>query len=94
MKWKDETYSISQLNLAAFLLVAGHRLLYLKPCESRGHRFAEFIFERDDRIAEDRMRFYEHQAVVDARKYAESLVSLKRRAMEKLEENANNEQTG
>jgi hypothetical protein len=78
-------YAVSQLNLAAFLVLAGHRLLRLEPV-GNGRRFCQFIFERDSRIAEDRMRYYEGQASVDARGFAEALLELKRKAIRTLEE--------
>lgn len=78
-------YPVSQLNVAAYLVLAEHRLLRLEPA-GNGRGFCRFIFERDDRIAEDRMRYYEGQASVDAKAFAETLLELKRKAIQTLEE--------
>ena len=78
-------YPVSQLNVAAFLVLAGPRLLRLEPV-GNGRRFCQFVFERDSRIAEDRMRFYEREGHVEARGLAEALANLKKTAMEKLQE--------
>ncbi len=82
---ESEVYSVTQLNLAAYLVVAGHKLLRVEPM-GNGRRFCQFVFERNDRIALDRMGYYDYGVNVDARTFAEALVSLKRRAIEKLEE--------
>jgi hypothetical protein len=86
---ESEVYSVTQLNLAAYLVVAGHRLLRVEPMEN-GRRFCQFIFERDKQIALDRMGYYEYNKHVDARTFAEELVKLKGRAIETLEENKRN----
>ena len=83
-------YRVSQLNLAAFLVVAGHALLRLEPAHS-GERFCEFIFDRNERIAQDRLRYYEYQTKVDARLFAETLLDLKRRAVKTLEDQSVND---
>lgn len=89
---ESEVYAVSQLNLAAYLVVAGHKLLRVEPMEN-GRRYCQFVFERNEHIALDRMAYYEHAVKVDARTFADTLVDLKRRAIEKLEETEPEETT-
>lgn len=76
-------YPISQINCAAYLFYKDHKLLRLEP-RNNGSRFVDFIFQKDATIIQDRVDYFEYQAVVCARSYAEALVELKRLAMEKL----------
>jgi hypothetical protein len=81
----ENEYSISQISCAAFLVCAGHQLLRLEPM-GNGKRLCRFIFEHDPRIAESRMRFWEYQATVDPRKFAEVMTGLKKKAVDKTQE--------
>jgi hypothetical protein len=82
-------YTVSQLNLAAYLLAVGHELLEVRPTRGRNRRYCEFIFRFRNGIVEDCSRYREHRATVDAHRYAETLLGLKRRAINTLEEVAN-----
>ena len=86
-------YRVRQLNLAAYFLLVGHELVRLEPMRTATGQFCEFIFHYEPGIAMDRLAYYEHQAQVDPRLYAETLLGLKRRAIETTEESRVNAKT-
>jgi hypothetical protein len=70
---------IHQLHLACFLLVKGHRLLRIEPVP--GKAFSTFVFANDDKMASDRMDYFEHKTSVDPLAFYNQLTDLKKKAM-------------
>lgn len=69
----EHTRRITDLALAAFLLVAGHCLRAV----NREHGRGAFVFEDTPSLAQDLLGFYNRTARVDPLTFAETLRSLK-----------------
>ena len=68
------------LHVAAFQIYKRHKLLRIEPGrEDRG--FAQFIFDLDDTLQQDRRDYFAGLATVEPRGLLDILVSLKRQAI-------------
>jgi hypothetical protein len=69
----DEDEKISDLALASYLCVIGHRIISTEPA---GNKII-FLFERSNSLEADILAFYNRMARVDPLSFAETMRNLK-----------------
>jgi len=71
----DQVFETSDLNLAAYLVATGFKLLR-QPFNPTGKHFTIFTFAPSPEITQASLNFFNKQAPIDAATYGESVRSL------------------